>query len=407
MMMKKVITSILLLTVTLLPVFSQEDQFSFPANRSYVKVPIEISQNLIVVPVRINDSPPLNFILDTGIRTSILTEPAIAQVLELDMDERIYLYGLGGSGIIQAAKVDDVTLEIGSIKGNNMDLIVLPEGILAFSEIFGFPVYGIIGYDLFRQFPVHINYTSRQMRIYKEPTYRIGRRAQVVPLQLVNAKPYIRVEVTGHQGDTLITNLLVDLGASHPLYLNNDHVDLAPRVLEGFLGKGISGTLMGQVGRLRKITIGNQEVDQPIAAFPHQQFLTYDGQELDWEGLIGGGLLSRFHLLIDYPSGRMLLNPNPNFQKPFIFNLSGLEVIATGPQYKTFKIQHVRPGSTAYEAGIMAGDQIVSLNSRSYKALSLQQILEILSGESSDIINMMVLRGTEVIRTRFRLRSDI
>lgn len=407
MMIKKTITLILLLTIALLPVIGQQGRFSFPPNRSFVNIPVEISQNLVVIPVSINDSPPLNFILDTGIRTTILTEPAIAQILELDLDERIYLYGLGGSGLIQAAKADDVTLKVGSITGNNMNLIVLPEGLLAFSEIFGFPVYGIIGYDLFRQFPVSINYISRQIRIYKEPTYRMGRRTQVVPLQMVDGKPYTRVAIIGHQGDTLTTNLLVDLGASHPLYINDDHVDLAPRTLEGFLGKGISGTLMGKVGRISKIMIGEQVVEEPIIAFPHGQFLTYDGQQLDWEGLIGGGLLSRFHLLIDYPSGRMVLDPNNKIQDPFIFNLSGLEVIATGPAYQTFKIQHVRPGSAAYEAGIMAGDLIISLNSRGYKELSLQQILEILSGEDSDIINIEVVRGTEVIRRRFRLRSDI
>lgn len=397
----------MLLLFSFLSGFSQQGGFSFPSNRTFIQVPIEISQNLIVIPVSINDSPPLNFILDTGIRTSILTEPAIAQILELDMKERIYLYGLGGSGIIQAARVDDVTLSIGSITGTNMDLIVLPEGILAFSEVFGFPVYGIIGHDLFRQFPVHINYITRQMRIYKEPTYRIRRRTQVVPLQLVDGKPYTSINLIGHSGDTLTTNLLIDLGASHPIYLNNDHVDLVPETLEGFLGKGLSGTLMGKVGRIQKLLIGGQVVEEPIVAFPHQEFLTYAGQELEWEGLIGGGLLSRFNLLIDYPSGRMLLSPNSKYQEPFIFNLSGLEVIATGPQYQTFIIQHVRPGSAAYEAGIMAGDQILSLNSRSYDALNLQQILEILSGELSEVITITLIRGTEVLKTRFRLRSDI
>lgn len=397
-----------MLLLFLLPVLGQQQgTFSFPSRKSFITVPIEISQNLIVISLRINESPPLNFILDTGIRTTILTEPAIARILELDMRESIYLYGLGGSGVIPAARVRDVNLTIEGIRGSNMDLIVLPDGILTFSEVFGFPVYGIIGYDLFRQFPVQIRYQQEQLRIYKEPTYRIPRRSRVIPLQLMEGKPYISVDLIGYRGDTLSTHLLVDLGASHPLYLNNDHVEMVPQTLEGFLGKGIAGTLMGQVGRLSEIVIGGRAVEKPLVAFPHQQFLTYDGKELGWEGLIGGGLLSRFDLLIDYPSGRMLMDPNRKFGDPFIFNLSGLEVIATGPQYKNFIIQHVRPGSAAYEAGIMAGDRLLSLNSRSYKNLTLQQILEILSGEFSEVIRMVVIREAEIIKTRFRLRSDI
>jgi hypothetical protein len=386
---------------------SQPSGFEFNSNRSHVTIPIEVSHNLVVITLRINHSPPMNFILDTGVKTTILTEPLVANLLELDLSERIYIFGLGGEGIVEAARVSGVDLHLDGITGHDMDLIVLPEGILTFSEMFGFPVFGIIGYDLFKEFPIAINYTAQQARIYREPNYRIRRRSQVVPFQLVDGKPYTSTRLIGHNGDTLTTNLLIDLGASHPVYLNKDHIDLAPETLEGFLGKGISGSLMGRIGRIDHLLFNDLPVKEPLVAFPDKEFLSIMGQQLDWQGIIGGGILSRFDLIIDYPSEQMVIRPNFRFRKPFTFNLSGLEVIADGPNYKKYMIHYVRPNSPAYEAGVQTGDQILAINFRSYQNITLNDIQDELAGAESNVISLVLLRGDEVFRARFRLRSDI
>ena len=57
--------------------------FSLPDGKSKVQFPIEIYNNLIVVPVILNHQLPLKFILDTGVRTSILTEKAYSDILNL------------------------------------------------------------------------------------------------------------------------------------------------------------------------------------------------------------------------------------------------------------------------------------------------------------------------------------
>ncbi len=44
---------------------------ALPEGRNKVRIPFEIHDNLIVIPVVLNGSLPLNFILDTGVQDEI------------------------------------------------------------------------------------------------------------------------------------------------------------------------------------------------------------------------------------------------------------------------------------------------------------------------------------------------
>ena len=48
-----------------------------------VKIPVEIFNNLILVQVRINNSFPLYFIVDTGVKTTLMTEPVILNFIKI------------------------------------------------------------------------------------------------------------------------------------------------------------------------------------------------------------------------------------------------------------------------------------------------------------------------------------
>ncbi len=381
--------------------------FQFERNRRSVMMPIEVRNNLAVVPVYIQEHGPFYFILDTGVRTTILTEPMLANMLGLDFTEFIYIYGLGGEGIVEAVLSTDVDIRLPGIRGENMNLIVIPEDILNFSEVFGFPVYGIIGYDFFKDFAVEINYANERMRVYREPDYRIRRKSHVVPMQLVNGKPYVEVALVGHSGDTLTTNLLLDLGASHPIYLNRSYMSMSDKTISGFLGKGIGGNLMGEIGRIDKFIIGDAQIKEPLVFYPDAEFLVLNDQEIEWEGLIGGAIISRFNIIIDYPSEQIVLRPGRNFSKPFNSGLSGIEILAKGDHLDQFMIHYVRPGSAAYEAGILPGDQIIHINHLRKHELDMEYILDLISLREGYPISMTVMREGQFYRKFFRLREDL
>ncbi len=385
----------------------EPSEFEFERDRRSVIVPIEVRNNLAVVPVSINERGPFYFILDTGVRTTILTEPMLAHLLDLEFDEFVYIYGLGGEGIVQAALSTDVDLRLPGIRGKNMNMLIIPEDLLKFSEVFGFPVYGILGYDFFKNFPVEINYANSRMRVHRDPDYRIRRRSHVIPMQLVNGKPYVEVSLVGHNGDTLTTNLLLDLGASHPVYLNRNYISMSEKTISSFLGKGISGNLMGEVGRINQFIIGDVKIDDPLVFYPDTEFLVFYDQEINWEGLIGGAIINRFNIIIDYPSEQIVLQPSRNFSKPFSSGLSGIEIVARGDYLDQFIIHYVRPGSVSYEAGILPGDQIVQINHLRHYELNMEDILDIITIRERYPISMIIKRGDTYHRKEFRLREDL
>ncbi len=386
---------------------SDEPGFRFERDRPSVTIPIEVRNNLAVVPVSINERGPFYFILDTGVRTTILTEPMLAHLLDLEFEESIFIYGLGGEGIVSAALATGVDIRLPGIRGENMNMIVIPEDILRFSEVFGFPVYGILGYDFFKEFAVEINYANERMRLYRDQEYRIRRRSEIIPLRLVNGKPYVEVSIVGENRDTLNTYLLLDLGASHPIYLNRNYIHMSDRTINSFIGQGISGNLMGEVGRIKKIVIGETEIKEPLVFYPDADFLVFYDQEISWEGLIGGAIINRFNIIIDYHAEQLVLRPGKNFSKPFNTNISGIEVIAKGQYFNEFFVHYVRPGSAAYEAGLMAGDQIMQLNHLLGHQLNMEEILDILTFRQGYPVNMQVKRENSIYRKKFRLREDL
>lgn len=390
-----------------LPAREKNGGFRFTNNRQSVTIPARVSNNLVVVPLRINNSPPLYFVLDTGVNTTLITEPILAYMLDLNMDELVYIFGLGGEGILEAGRSTGNQIRIGSVRGDDMDLVILPEGVLSFSELFGFPVYGIIGYDLFRSFPIGIDYVRSQVSIFRNPNYRIPRRAEVVPFELIGTKPYVEARIKGADGESVYARLMVDLGASHPVYLNEEFTPYSPSVTPSFLGMGISGSLLGNLGRVKEIGIGDLRLDKPLVAYPDQEFLTFFGEAIGWNGLIGGGVLSRYRVIFDYVSGHIVFRENYHARDSFDSNLSGMEVLASGQGFNEYVVKYVRPGSASYEAGILAGDQILSVNGKSHHSLRFYELNEELSGEEGRQIALTIDRDGKTLRKTIKLREDI
>ena len=89
--------------------------FRLNNNAKSVRIPIEIQHNVILIPVRINNSFEMRFILDTGVKTSILTEPVMAHFLALDSMAKIKVKGLGDGDPIEADLARNVRMTLPGI----------------------------------------------------------------------------------------------------------------------------------------------------------------------------------------------------------------------------------------------------------------------------------------------------
>ena len=127
------------------------------------KIEFQFINNLIIVPIEIN-GVKLSFVLDTGVSKPILFNLSENDSLDLKNVKTFYLHGLGGDGKVQAIKSSYNKLKIGDAIGLKQDIYVVLDSQINFTSRLGVLVHGIIGYNIFKDFVVEINYRSKYIR---------------------------------------------------------------------------------------------------------------------------------------------------------------------------------------------------------------------------------------------------
>jgi hypothetical protein len=386
--------------------------FSLADGKQKVQIPIEIYNNLIVVPVVLNGALPLKFILDTGVRTAILTEKTFTDILNLAYSRKYTISGPGGEQIIDAYITNNVSLELPGVTGRGHALLVLGEDYLELRNYLGTDVHGILGYELFSRFIIEVDYDKKVLTLTLPGRFRKRRKYQSIPIKIEDTKPYVTTSVIFTDGTQLTAKLLVDSGASHGLMLeptSDRRIQVPASAVSSVIGRGLGGEISGKVGRIQSLKLGNYHVDDVIVNFPDPNSY-FDSLKLgatQRNGAIGGEVLSRFTVIFNFPKEEIYLKKNSQFKKKFHYNLSGLTVKAKGSRLNVFEITEVRRRSVAHEAGILAGDLIVSVNGLSTRSLDLNTINGFFNHKPGKKINLVVDRKGQQLRFSFDLEDQI
>ena len=382
-------------------------------HRHQAHVPIQVQRNLLVVKAQLNGAGPFNFLLDTGVSTSILTASALADSLHLRHGHEFRVVGAGGldSGML-AYQTDSVRVTMPGIVAANMTWLVLSEDVLNLSGYVGVPIHGILGSELFRSFVVTLRPEQGQVLLEAPATYRAphGRQWASLPLALENNKAYLTVPVQVTDSLTLPLKLVLDTGASHALSLE---LDSDPRLvapaqrLPADLGRGLTGTVHGFLGRVDGIRLGRNVLHTVLTSFPNTADV-HRRIDVPRNGNVGFELLKRFSLVIDYPHQRLLLRPNLRFNDPFEHDMCGVELLATGPNYRRFLILRVVSGSPAFAAGLEVDEELMSINFIPAEVLSLSQLDRMLHSEDGHMLFMVLRRPDGSMHaTNVRLKRQI
>ena len=140
-----------------------QGRFLLPKNVSKEKIKVKIVNNLIVIPVHIN-GVELSMLLDTGVRSTILFNAN--SNLKLNNETKVVLTGAGAGEDAEAIKSTHNIINIGASSAINQTIVNLSDNERNFSSRLGFPVNGIIGYALFKDFIVEINYAREYINLY-------------------------------------------------------------------------------------------------------------------------------------------------------------------------------------------------------------------------------------------------
>jgi len=368
------------------------------------------SNNLIIIPVAINNSDTLNFILDTGVRYPIITELPFVNKLNLNYLQPISVKGLGEGEQLMAYRSGNNTINLNGLVAYDQEIHMVINENFQISHILGMPVHGLIGFNLFKDYVVKIDYSEHKITLIKPEyfDYKERERDIVLPLSFEQGKPFVATSIVTDKNDEVPVKLLVDTGASDAIWLstNSDsRIALPENHIETFLGRGLSGDLYGKKGRIGAIWVGPLVLYEPIVAFPDNDLVDQLIGKNDRNGTLGAEILRRFYITMDYPGKRLILRPNGDLKDDFNYNMSGLEVTNPMPGLPIFLVSNIRKNSPAYYAGILENDQIISLNNTNNKSLTLNDINLLFQSQQDRRIKMTVLRNGEQVKAEFFLKK--
>jgi hypothetical protein len=291
----------------------------FPAGKSVVEVPFGVERNLIVIPVSVNNSRPLRYVLDTGGQGAFMNDPGMVDSLNLKIAGTMRVRGAGDAGEAgEAWLVENVSFNIGGIELSN--------GLLGVSRAASGPGFmagldGVIGRPVFASLVVEVDWEKRVVRFYDPSKFNYNGAGAILPLTFDNGgRPYTVASVTVAGDKAIAVKLVVDTGASHALSLDaGSHplIRLPEGAVKTVLGRGSSGEITGYTGRVKSFQLGNYSLKDVPTTFPDQSSGTagIGGRQ----GNLGGGVLRRFKIIYDYSRSRMIVEPNKFFNDPFGF----------------------------------------------------------------------------------------
>ncbi|MDP2686624.1 MAG: aspartyl protease family protein [Aequorivita sp.] len=418
--------------------------FLLQSNKKRDRIPFRLVNNLPIVEVEINGTP-LSFILDTGVKSTILFSLEEADSLQLRNTSPVLLQGLGSGGSVEALKSLNNKIRLGDAVDRNHALYIIFDSTLNFSPRMGIPIHGILGNEFFQNFIVKINYSAEVITIYDPTKYSLKtcKKCEDLPLNFVRSKPYISLKISSENTLDEVT-LLVDSGSSDVMWLFDVHdfIKESPKnYFEDFLGLGLSGNIFGKRARVPELIIGNYRLKEVNTSFPDEDAIIKARYYEDRDGSLGGGFLSRFTVTFDYEKKIIRLKKNRTFKDPFNYNMSGLTLEHEGMELvkeerrakvnsnrvnqnesltrgsvsittelhfslvPKYVVADVREGSPAALAGIEKGDEVVSINGTPCYEYKLYELIEMFSTDEGKRISMELKRGDNFNKVKFYLKS--
>ncbi|MEM7350406.1 MAG: PDZ domain-containing protein [Acidobacteriota bacterium] len=370
------------------------------------RVPFELVNRKILLPVRINGSAVYDFVLDTGSPVMLLSAPELAPAMRLASGGRLTLKGAGRGESPEAFEAAGATVSLEATEGR-VDLTEQRVLILAenpqFGAYLGVRSYGIIGRGLFARYVVEIDFDRQQLVLYEPASYAYRGPGEVVPIRLQGGHPHCDAIVELASGVRRTIDVVIDSGAGSALTLieNPEHGLVAPAGTEvRRLGRGLNGEIHGAFTRLPRLQLGDLEIRDVVTAFAERRSGIAPGAQAN----LGADVLRRFRVIFDYPQRQMILEPGETFGRPFDIDMSGMLLRAEGPTLDQLIIEQVREGSPAALVGVEPGDRLLALDGRE---VTLEQAAQLLRQRDGFRVPLTLDRAGETLEKQITLKRDV
>lgn len=328
-------------------------RFTFGGNAA--EIPATFIDSLVFLPVHVNQSEPSLFELDST-----------AAVSSIDA-ERATEIGIGRTPV-PLLNLSGVDISLGSLAETTKK---------DFGAYVGRPYEGTIGNDVLADAVVEIDYARQTVRLYDPATYQYSGRGKSFHLNLSSGEPVVQAKFTETNGKTFDGSFAVDTALDASIVISGKfeqahHLHFTHTKTIPATDIELSGMQQPVLARIMQVSVGPYDIRDPIAVFSRGD--SPAGANSRLAGQLGARLLRRFTVTFDYPHQRMILDPSSEFRADDFEDMSGLAILATGSDLKTFEVTEVRSGTPGADAKIQKGDVIAGVDDEAAADLSLAAI---------------------------------
>jgi hypothetical protein len=371
------------------------------------RMPFELLANAVFLPLRVNGRGPYLFSLDTGSSNSVIASE-VTHELELVAGQTFSSSG-AGSDSNMATHIGPVHFGLpGGVERSVTDgALISMSGLW---PLIGKRFYGEVGFDVFGSLVVEIDYERRILSLYDPDRFRYRGAAPKLPARFYGAyDPQVEGELMTPGRAPIPVRFTLDTGAggtivSSPIVAKNQLLQAVGRTIKA-QDRGVGGAMPSEVSaQLSALRIGPFTLQRPIVALSLDKAGSLSNEAISVN--LGGNILRRFKVIIDYVNRWVILEPNRSFAQPFRSDASGLLIEAKGHNFRTFVVDGVVPGSPANDAKIARGDEIVSINGRHAAPFALWELEDQLKTVGSTV-TIGVRHNGRVVPKALHLRSLI
>jgi hypothetical protein len=344
----------------------------WPAGKDSVSVPFRLLNNHIYVMASINGKEPIPFVFDTG-ATDIL-EDSSAQRLGIPVEGALPGGGFGDQiAAFGFAKVRSVSLGGLSIP----DQVFGTEASSGWIAVEGAPSDGLLGYEFVKRAVLSIDYAKRTLTFTRQQAFHPPRDVTPIPFTFDAHIPMVSASLDGHPGEFEIdTGSRGALIVMHPFATSNALVDKYHATRLVTMGYGVGGPSKALLARARELTIGSTKIAAPITELISDT--SGEAAATHTAGNIGGDLLKRYTVTLDYAHQRLWLQPNALASQREVFDRAGVWIARA--KDGAIEIADVANDSAAAKAGVASGDEILAVNGQPAKDVQLYDLREQFKG---------------------------
>ena len=362
---------------------------SIVSGQSLATIPFELYGNQIFVRVRVNNSGPFWFVVDSGAGGWIV-DRAHAVRLGLRLEQETAQGTGAGSGSYDVSYVKDVSFRL-----SDFTIPVPLIGVIDLSNNrsqIGREIEGLVGYDFFEKFIVEIDYEAKIIRLFDPKTYHYSGVGETIPIAVDREarNPFLTAEITVQGAAPQSRKLLIDTGSNDTIDDSFVAESTGPK-REAVSGVGLGKEFKSTVGTVSRVRLGAVSFENVYAG-------------AGGVALVGGEILRRFTVIFDYAHGHMILEPNEHLKDAFLWDASGIVSLRLVPESGKFLINSVLQGSPASEAGLREGDLIQSIDGLSSDHFTLHQVQSIFLRVGAEH-HLTVQRANQLLKVDIKLRK--